>query len=76
MSSTTAGRVMCPNVDSAGPSPLRYRSQTISFCEWESLLRMDHLRYCAVFGDKERIAGLLIGGQAAELPGDDLSKLR
>ena len=38
---------------------LKNRSRTISFCEWKSLLQMDDLRYCAVFGDKERIAGLL-----------------
>jgi hypothetical protein len=55
---------------------LKNRSRTISFCEWKSLFRMDDLRYCAVFGDKERIAGLLKGGQATELPGDDSSKLR
>jgi len=48
---------------------LKNRSRTISFCEWKSLLRMEGLRYCAVFGDKERIAGLLKGGQAMELRG-------
>jgi predicted nucleotidyltransferase len=55
---------------------LKNRSRTISFCEWNSLLRMEDLRYCAVFGDKERIAGLLKGGQATELPRDDSSGLR
>lgn len=54
---------------------LKNRSRTISFCEWKSLLRMDDIRYCAVFGDKERIAGLLKDGQATELPGGDSSEL-
>lgn len=45
---------------------LKNRSRTISFCDWKSLLRMEDLRYCAVFGDRERIAGLLKGGQAME----------
>ena len=53
---------------------LKNRSRTISFCEWKSLLRMDDLRYCAVFGERERIAGLLKGGRATELPRDDSSK--
>lgn len=55
---------------------LKSRSRTISFCEWKSLLLMDDLLYCAVFGDKERIAGLLKGGHATELPGGDSSGLR
>ena len=37
---------------------------------------VDDLRYCAVFGDKERIARLLKGGHAKELPGGDASELR
>jgi hypothetical protein len=55
---------------------LKNRSRTISFCEWKSLLEMEEFHYCAVFGDKERIAGLLKGGQATELPGVDSSGLR
>lgn len=47
---------------------LKNRSRTISLCEWQSLLRMEGFRYCVVFGDKERIAGLLKGRQAVELP--------
>jgi len=34
----------------------------------QSLFEMEGFRYCAVFGDKERIAGLLKGGQPADLP--------
>jgi|SRR5271166_3742789 len=55
---------------------LKNRSRTISFCEWQSLLQMEKFHYCAVLGDKERIAGLLKGGQVLELPGDDSSGLR
>jgi hypothetical protein len=44
---------------------LKNRSRTISFCEWQSLFAMEGFRYAVVFGDKERIAGLLKGGQAA-----------
>jgi hypothetical protein len=47
---------------------LKNRSRTISLCEWQSLLRMEGFRYCVVFGDKKRIAGLLKNGQAVELP--------
>jgi hypothetical protein len=32
-------------------SILKNRSRTISFCEWNSLLLMEGLRYCVVFGD-------------------------
>ena len=46
---------------------LKNRSRTISFCEWESLLQMEGLRYCVVFGDKKRIAGLLKSGHCVEL---------
>ncbi len=46
---------------------LKNRSRTISFCEWESLLQMEGLRYCVVFGDKKRIAGLLKSGNCVEL---------
>jgi hypothetical protein len=62
-------RVCWPQLEVLGI--LKNRSRTISFCEWQSLLEMDNFRYCAVFGDKERIAGLLKGGQATELLGDD-----
>jgi hypothetical protein len=51
-------------------SILKNRSRTISFCEWASLLKMEGFRYCVAFGDKKRIAGLLKGGQAAELTGN------
>jgi hypothetical protein len=43
---------------------------------WKSLLRMEDLRYRAVFGDKERIAGLLKGGQAVQLLEEDAHGLR
>ena len=46
---------------------LKNRSRTISLCEWESLFQMEALRYCVVFGDKKRIAGLLKGGHCVEL---------
>jgi hypothetical protein len=46
---------------------LKNRSRTISFCEWKSLLQMEGLRYCVVFGDKKRIAGLLKSGHCVEL---------
>jgi hypothetical protein len=46
---------------------LKDRSRTISFCEWQSLFEMESFRYAVVFGDKERIAGLLRGGQAVDL---------
>jgi hypothetical protein len=35
----------------------------------QSLFEMEGSRYCAVFGDKERIGGLLKVAQPAELPG-------
>jgi hypothetical protein len=47
-------------------SILKNRSRTISLCEWDSLLLMEGLRYCVVFGDKARIVGLVKGGQAVE----------
>jgi len=47
----------------AMPSGLPVRSDP------QSLFEREGFRYCAVFGDKERIAGLLKGGQPAELPG-------
>ena len=48
-------------------SILKNRSRTISFCEWKSLLEMEGFRYCVVFGDKKRIAGLLKGGRGVDL---------
>jgi hypothetical protein len=39
-------------------SILKNRSRTISFCEWNSLLLMEGLCYCVVFGDR-RISGKL-----------------
>ncbi len=47
---------------------LKNRSRTLSFCEWQSLFEMEGFRYAVVFGDKDRIAGLLKGGQAVDLP--------
>jgi len=47
-------------------SILKNRSRTISFCEWKSLFEMEGFRYGVVFGDKERIVGLLKGGQLVE----------
>lgn len=47
---------------------LKNRSRTLSFCEWKSLFEMEGFRYAVVFGDKERIAGLLKGGQAVDYP--------
>jgi hypothetical protein len=46
---------------------LKNRSRTISLCEWASLFQMEGLRYCVVFGDKKRIAGLLKSGHCVEL---------
>jgi predicted nucleotidyltransferase len=46
---------------------LKNRSRTISLCQWESLFQMEGLRYCVVFGDKKRIAGLLKSGHCVEL---------
>lgn len=48
-------------------SILKNRSRTISFCEWNSLLLMEGLRYCVVFGDRRRVAGLLKSGRCVEL---------
>ena len=48
-------------------SILKNRSRTISFCEWNSLLLMKGLRYCVVFGDRRRVAGLLKRGRCVEL---------
>jgi predicted nucleotidyltransferase len=45
---------------------LKSESRTISLCEWQSLFEMEDFRYWVVLGDKERIAGLLKGGQAVE----------
>jgi Nucleotidyl transferase AbiEii toxin, Type IV TA system len=47
-------------------SILKNRSRTISFCEWNSLLRMEGLRYCVVFGNRRRVAGLLKSGRCVE----------
>jgi len=49
-------------------SILKNRSRTLSLCRLDSLLHMKNFRYCVVFGDEERIVGLLRGGEVAELP--------
>lgn len=49
---------------------LKNRSRTISFCEWDSLFKMEDLRYCVLIGNKERIASLIERGLPIErLPG-------
>ncbi len=46
---------------------LKNRSRTISFCEWKSLHEMDGFCYSVVFGDKDRVTGLLKGGHPVDL---------
>jgi hypothetical protein len=49
---------------------LKNRSRTISFCERDSLFKMEDLRYCVLIGNKERIAALIEHGRPVErLPG-------
>ena len=48
-------------------SILKNRSRTISFCEWRSLCEMEGFCYGVVFGDKDRVAGLLKGGRGVDL---------